>query len=112
MPIANLANVPDSPDTWSQYTFSLQATLDNICDAILRQKNIYIPRYELDPLNLTDPNAQLFQLQDMVNGVNSVLGISGFNYLDVDINDQNELASWVFLLETNLKQACQLTGVS
>ncbi|MDE2097088.1 MAG: hypothetical protein KGL39_07565 [Patescibacteria group bacterium] len=111
MPVANLANVPDSPETWNEYSFSLQATLVDINQRILQQYSVYLPNYILDPFNINDPGAQLFQLQEMMNNINGTLNLSGFDYKEVNLQNREQVASWVFLLFTNIKQAADKVGV-
>lgn len=111
MPVANLANVPNSAQSWNEYSFALQATLRDINQRIYANQSVNLPNFILDPLNVSDPSAQLFQLQEMMDGINSTLGLSGFNYISVDLNNEGQLASWVFLLFSNIKQAADKVGV-
>lgn len=111
MAIANLANVPDDDETWDQYSFALQGTLRDINRQILQQKNIALSEYILDPFNIKDPSVQLYGLQTMMNNINAVLDISGYDYEDVDLTKPEERASWTWLLFTNVRKAANMLGV-
>lgn len=111
MPIGNIANIPDSDQSWNQWTFSLQAEIRDINRAIYQQRQIALPEYILDPLDRVEPGVQLEQLQDNLDLINEVLNIPGYDYEDIDLNNRGELTSWVFLLFTNLLAASNQLGV-
>lgn len=111
MAVANLANVPDDAETWDQYSFALQGTLRDINRRILETQNIALSEYILDPFNVQSPSVQLYGLQTMMNNINAVLGISGYDYEDVDLSKPEERASWTWLLFTNVREAAKMVGV-
>jgi|SRR5579872_2493832 len=107
MAVANLFNIPNSKQDWNEYSFALQGTLRDINRRILETQNIALPEYILDPIDLNEPYVQLYNLQSWMNDINSVLGIAGFDYIDVDFRQQGNIASWTWLLATNIRQAAE-----
>lgn len=110
--IANLFNIPNDQKSWDEYSFALQGVIRDVNRRIYETDNVALPEYLLDPLNLTDPSAQLYGLQTSMNNINAVLGISGYNYLDVSFQEPGETASWTWLLATNLREASKIVGVA
>jgi hypothetical protein len=105
MAVANLFNIPNSKQDWNEYSFALQGTLRDINRRIYETQSVVIPEYILDPIDLNEPSVQLYNLQDWMNAINAELGIAGFDYIDVDFSQQGNLASWTWLLATNIRQA-------
>ena len=95
--VAGIYNVPSTQDelnTWSA-THATHHLL--IIETIQRLLNIQLTQYVLDPVNLADPEGWLLQHQQMHADMDTLLGISGYNLLDVNLQDQNEFAGWIFL---------------
>lgn len=110
--IANLFNIPDDQATWNEYTFSLQGVIRDINRRIYEVDRVALPEYLVDPLNQSEPSSQLYGLQIMVNNINAVLGLSGYDYIDVDFQKPGQAASWTWLLANNLRQAAKIVGVA
>lgn len=111
MPVANLLNIPNNSETWSEYSFSLQATLRDINEAIYRDKGIALPIYPLDPFNILQSAGQLYYLQTMMDNINQVLGLAGFDLVDVDLTKTADIPGWIWNVFTNIKQAADILGV-
>lgn len=111
MALASIFNVPSTPLEWDQWAFSLQAELRDICRRILETKNVTVTQFCLDPFNIDEPGATLFQLQQEMNEINAELGLAGFDYIDVDLHDMGQRTSWIFLLSQNIRQAATQLGV-
>ncbi|MDE2020516.1 MAG: hypothetical protein KGJ13_09295 [Patescibacteria group bacterium] len=109
--IANLFNVPSTEEDWNEYSFSLQSTLRDINRRIYETQKIAVPEFILDPINLAEPYVQLYNLQNWMNDLNAILGIAGFDYIDVDFSQQGDLASWTWLLAKNIRQAANQVGI-
>jgi hypothetical protein len=104
-PVANLSNIPSDVQSVNEYAFSLQAQIRDINRVIFEDSGITLPEYVIDPLNIDNPNAQLQQLQIMADNIGDVLNIAGYDLEDVDLSDQGQRASWVWLVFTFFKQA-------
>lgn len=111
MGLASIFNIPNTDAEWSEWSFSLQAELRDISRLIFQQTHIALPQFCLDPFNRKEPGIQLYQLQQQMNGINAVTGFSGFDYVDVDLNNPSDLSSWIFLLSQNVRQAADKLGI-
>lgn len=107
MPVANLANIPTTPEQMAQWTFALQAQIRDINLAIYVDPSyrVALPEYSMDPLNLNEPFTQLIQFQQMANNISAILNIQGYDFEDVDLSNEDERAAWVWIVFTFLKQA-------
>lgn len=108
---ADIANVPTGPQTWSIWTFALQAQLRDINRVIYQQDGIALPEYNMDPLNLDQPGVQLEQFQAMMNNISALTGAPSYDFEDVNLRDQGQLTSWIFLVFTTLYQAANVLQV-
>jgi hypothetical protein len=97
MSLVDMFNVPNDPLEMARWSslHAIQHRLTNF--VILRDYNIALPEYILDPVNLADPAAFLDQHQQMHQNVDQLLGISGFDLTDVDWNDPGQRAGWIYL---------------
>lgn len=111
MGIANLFNVPRTGADWNEYSFSLQAILRDINRRVYETQKIAIPEYVLDPLDIKEPGVQLYNLQNWTNNISAILGVPNYDFVDVDINQQGNLASWTWLLATFVRQCANQVGI-
>lgn len=111
MSVAPIFNVPNDQNEWNEFSFALQDALRNINAAILRDGGPQLPEFPLDPIALNEPGVQLEAIQSMLDGVNQELGIAGFDYIDVDLSNKDERATWIWLLANNVRQAANQLGV-
>lgn len=95
--VAGIYNVPSTQDelnTWAA-THATHHLL--IIQTIERLTGIQLQQYVLDPLDPRDPESWLLQHQFMHNQMDAILGIGGYDLLNVNIKDRNEFAGWVWL---------------
>lgn len=109
--VANLFNIPDTQQRWDEWSFSLQSNLRDINTRILQLSNIQIPEYILDPFNFREPGDQLTQLQVWMNDITGVLGVAGYDFVDVNLSDKGELGEWIFLLSTKVRDINTELGI-
>lgn len=97
MALADLFNVPSSPEEMAKWSFAHQAHHRELNDEIFQKHGISIPEYILDPVNLADPLAFLYQHQQWHADIDQVLGIAGYDLTSVDFTDKEDFAGWIWL---------------
>lgn len=112
MAVADLFNVPSNSAEMAAWSFAHMAHHRDIISTILRVKNIALPEYVIDPVDLSDPRNFLDLHQEMHNNTDTLYGIAGFDLTDVDWSDPNSRAGWIFLNATLHTFEAQATGSS
>ena len=81
-----------------------------INDAIYRLTGIALPTFLLDPM---DPaNKTWLRLhQTMHENQNKILGIAGYNLLEVNLTDTNQRSGWTYLHGNEHYQASNILGI-
>lgn len=111
MAIANIANIPGDWESLQEWSFAHMAHHRDLNAYIQRTKNVNLPLYQLDPMNLDDLGTFANQHQIMHNNQNAILNIQGNDLTDVDWNDQTQRSVWTFLNFTEHLRANAITGV-
>lgn len=111
MSIANLANVPNSPETLSSWSFAHAAHHRDIIAAIYRTKQIKLIEFPLDPMILENPGAWGYNHQSMHSQMDEILGINPFDLTDVNWDDQSQRAAWIWLNFQEHLQASNKLGI-
>lgn len=111
MGLANLWNIPNTPESLAAWSFSHAAHHRNIIEAIYRQYSTAVAEYIIDPINLDDATGFFDNHQIMHNQMNEVLNLANYDLSQVDWQDSGELASWINLNAINHRQASDLLGV-
>jgi hypothetical protein len=93
--IAELFNVPQTPEQMMTWSFANAAAHVDINRLIFQNFNTIIPSYVLDPVNPNDMQQWLYQHQLMHQDMDAVLGIAGYDLLDVDWRDPGQFAGWI-----------------
>jgi hypothetical protein len=100
-----LLNVPtDDAESWNRYSFNLRFEVDRINEAILSQKRVSLPSYQLDPI----PQDVKFWLQNVsqaLGGITTALSIQSVDILDVDLTNESARAGWVYEIWQELTSA-------
>jgi len=109
--LAALFNVPQTPDQLAEWSFVNAAAHLDINRVILQTRSIVIPAYVLDPINPNDMQTWLYQHQIMHQDMDAVLGIAGYDLLDVDWNDKGEFAGWIAAHANEHVQAGQILNL-
>lgn len=108
MAVAAIFNVPSTPDELNAWSFAHAAHHRDINRVIQRSFNITIPEFVLDPINPEAIEGWAQQHQQMHTQMDAVLGIAGFDLLEVDWKNRNELAGWIYLNAQEHYQASAL----
>lgn len=113
MAIANLLNVPGTQQELDIWNFAHAAAHVDINRLILETHNVSLPAFVLDPMDplRTDFYNWLYLHQEMHNAQNNVLGISGYDLLDIDWKDPGQRAGWIYLHENEHYQASDILGI-
>jgi hypothetical protein len=111
MPIASLYNIPETDETLLQWSFAHMDHHRTTIEAIQRQKNINLPLYPLDPMNLQDMGTWGYQHQTMHNDANAALGVVGQDLVDVDWQNAEQRAVWIMLQAQEHFQWALKTGI-
>lgn len=111
MSLANIANVPGSPEQLAAWAFNYMAWIRDNNRIIQADVGVQLPEYALSNIPLANSGVWLYQNQDWHNRRNAVLGIKGNDLTDVDFSDPEQLATWIFLLFTEEQQAGAILGL-
>lgn len=109
--VANLYNVPGNDQERATWSYSHMAHHRDINRVIYQLIGLALPEYLLDPIDPNNLGPWDDLHQAMHDQMDQVLGISGFNLLGVDWNNQELLASWIFLNATEHKQAADILEI-
>jgi hypothetical protein len=111
MTLASLANAPTDGNSMSEWTFAHSDLCLRTIDFLNGKDNKLIMQ-QMDPIATYDVQSALLRIQDVHNGINGVLGVSGFDLLDLNINDPNSVRSWTFNVFSEAQQWTAKTGIS
>lgn len=111
MTLASLANSPTDAQSMNEWTFAHSDLCLRTID-YLNAKGSAIVMEQMDPVALFDVQNFTLRVQDVHNSINGVLGISGFDLLDLNINDPNSVRSWTFNVFSEAQQWAAKTGIT
>ncbi len=96
--IATLFNIFNDAQGLNQFSFANADEHLRINEAIVARNGPALSYYVLDPIP-TGPDAKtwLRTHQDIHNQMNAVLGLAGNDLSEVDFNDPDQVASWIWL---------------
>lgn len=108
--IAGLYNDFTTEEEKNVWAFTNASHHQQINDAIYRLNGIALPSFLLDPM---DPgNKTWLRLhQTMHENQNAILGINGFNLLEVDLTNEKERSGWIFLQAQEHVLASNILGI-
>lgn len=113
MSVADLYNVPRTKEEFAEWSsLHLWHHRDVIAYA-QRTKNKQLPLFAIDPFNIQEPGVALYQHQLMHANNQQLFSVQGvgFDLLDVNLNDPESWAQWVYLnAQTHYAEAAA-TGV-
>lgn len=110
MGLANLANVPRTPQEFAVFSFSNQDEHFKTAQAILAQKNVTLPIYPVDPINFDALGIWLQNHQQMHNAMNGLLNTSGSDLTAVDFRNPEQVAAWIELHFAEHQRWVQILG--
>lgn len=112
MAIAPLFNIPASASDFSVFSFHNQDMHRQIIETIGATKNITLTLYPIDPIPLNNLAGWAIVHQAMHADFTGVLGIVGSDFTSLNLEDESELAAWIFLHAAEHQQAANMLGLS
>lgn len=109
--IAALYNVPGTASEMNSWAFAHASHHRDINRLIYQTTGLALIESILDPINPNDIGVWLYQHQQMHQQFEPILGIAGFDLLDVDWQDPQELAGWILLNANSHQQAADTLGI-
>ncbi len=73
--------------------------------------NLALPEYQIDPIDPNNPGPWDDLHQAMHQQFDELLGIAGFNLIEVDWKNEGERAAWIWLNAQEHYQAAQILGL-
>lgn len=95
--LAALLNTPKTKQEWDTWSFNHRLSHEQIVQAIQTQADIDLTIYQLDPINLQDMPDFLQRNSQMHLDMNTVLGLQSSDLLDVNLADERQRESWIYL---------------
>jgi len=111
MPLADLVVPPLRPDLLNLFAFANQDHHRLINIAIFNQFNQTLAEYVLDPLPARDFDEWLDLHQRMHSAQNAVLNIQGYNLVEVDWKDPQQLEEWTAMHYQEHQTAANILGI-
>jgi len=111
MGVADIYNVPSSPESRSQWAFAHMAHHRDCIRRVAELGGENLTEYPLDPIDFDDPGIFIYNHQQMHNDLNSALGVFGNDLTDVEFSKPAELSAWVQLNASEHYQYNNLLGV-
>lgn len=93
----SLLNVPRTEADWNIWSFNHMQEHLAIIQAIKRRRNIDLVQYQLDPIDFSNAKDFLERHQQSHLDFDGILGLQSNDLQDVDIADQNNRESFVYL---------------
>lgn len=109
--IAALYNVPSDQNELNVWAFAHASHHREINAAILALGGPVLLEVPLDPINPEAIQVWLAQHQEMHDQFEAVLNIGGYDLLDVDWQNPQELAGWILLNASVHQQAANGLGI-
>lgn len=109
--IAALFNVPSTTPELNSWAFVNMAHHRDISRTIYNLTGIALLESILDPMDPDNLGVWLYQHQLMHDNQNALLGIAGYDLVDVDWKDRDELAGWVWLHAQEHYQAADILKI-
>jgi hypothetical protein len=95
--LALLLNVPKSLEDWARFSFHHRQSHELIVKAIAKQKSIDLPVYIVDPISFQEPRLFLEANQQFHQDMDNALGVQSTDLEDVNLQDERQLQSWIYL---------------
>jgi hypothetical protein len=114
MSLAALWNIPKTSDQLAQWSFVNAAAHRDIVRIIFQKSGRQLDSYVLDPIRPHDEDnfqAWLYQHQVMHQQMDAILGIQGYDLLELDFSDDGLTAGWVQSHAIEHQQAGQILGL-
>lgn len=109
--IADLYNVPNTPEEWAQWSFAHAAHHHDIIRVLYETTGLSLSEFVLDPFDPRTPETWLTNHQVMHAQQDLIVGVAPFNLQQVDFTNPEQTAGWIFLNATEHKQAADVLGI-
>ena len=109
--VASLYNVPSTQDELNTWAFAHAAHHHDIIRTIFQKYGLMLSEYVLDPFDINAPDNWIYQHQTMHQDFDAILGIDGFDLTDVQFEDKNQLAGWIYLNSQEHYQAAAILEI-
>lgn len=97
MGLAALYDTPTDAVSWRRWAFNHAANHYNVANAVQAQKSKTVNQFMLSPIDPNNLGMWLYWHQTMHGQTNAALGQQGYNLLELDINDPEQLQEWIQL---------------
>lgn len=111
MSLAAIFNVPNSPETLSQWAFAHMAHHRDIIRVIYENYQVALPEYVMDPFDPSKRSNWEYTHQVMHQQMNTIIGIAGNDLLGLDWADQNKRSAWIQLNASEHRQVGDFLGL-
>ena len=122
MPLAEISQVPVTQDDIKRWSFAHMANHLDIIRRIYETTTPIAPAttpapislapYPLDPIDVDNLDVWLYNHSVMHAQMDLVLGIDGYDLLDLDWRDPDQLAEWIGFNADEHVQACRILGIA
>jgi hypothetical protein len=109
--LADLYNVPSTPEELAIWAFAHMAHHRDINRKIYELVKVALPEYVLDPIDPNNVGEWEYLHQTMHDNQNQLLSIQGQDLTDVDFNDQRLLTAWIFINSSEHFQASNILEI-
>lgn len=100
-----LLNVPQSVDDWNRFSWNLREEVRRCNQAILENDGISLPDLQLDPINFAHIYDWLWNVSQSVGAICQVTDVLFQDLFEVNLQDANARAAWIYTLFTELFDA-------
>lgn len=104
---AALLNTPTDQPSWDQWAFNFQAQIVEINAAILSQKKVSLPSYQLNPIPFYALDQWLERMSNALSGITGTLGLQSADVENVDLEDPAARQSWIWNVYHQVNSARQ-----
>jgi hypothetical protein len=105
-----LENIPHSPEDWARFAWDHRDSHNRIRAAIKAKYGAVLNDYQIDPINPDSINQFLENNSQLHSDMNGVLKLQSSDLLDVDLQDERQMAAWIRLHYIEHYNAEQLLG--
>ena len=109
--LVSLLNVPKTPADWAVWSFAHKQSHLAIAQAVAASGGPALSEYQLDPIPPSDLVNWLSRNQSAHNDMNGVIGAQSSDLFDVDLTNERQLQSWVYLHFLEHQTAEQKLGI-
>ncbi len=109
--LAALLNVPETDSDWERWSYNNYDANNQIRQAIVAQKKIILPEYQLQPIDWDNISFWLEANQQAHISFTNALGQASNDLASVDFDKPDEVRSWIWLNYMEISDACKTLGI-